>query len=68
MDITMNTVYMLNGQEMQLKDIIPIINPGDSIKGINNFIIANLVLSKINLHTKSNHTYLFDGPDKIILF
>jgi hypothetical protein len=53
---------------MQLKDIISIIRCGDTIKGIDNFIIASKVVSQININKNSKHTYLFDGPDKIILF
>jgi hypothetical protein len=68
MDIDMDTVYIFNEKEMQLKDIITIINTGDIIKGINNYIIANAVVSKINKNKNSKHTYLFDGPNQIILF
>ncbi len=68
MSINMNTVYIFNGKEMELKDIISIIRTGDTIKGINNYIIASKVVSQININKNSKHTYLFDGPDTIILF
>jgi hypothetical protein len=64
----MDTVYIFNTKQMQLKEIIPIINTGDIIKGINNYMVANAVLSEINRQKNSNHTYLFDGPNQIILF
>ncbi len=64
----MDTVYIFITKQMQLKEIIPIINTGDIIKGINNYMVANAVLSEINRQKNSNHTYLFDGPNQIILF
>ncbi len=61
-------VYIFNDKEMQLKDIIPIIKVGDIIKGIDNYMAACSILSEINRQKNSNHSYLFDGPDQIILF
>ena len=68
MDTIMDTTYTFNTKQMQLKEIIPIINTGDAIKGVSNYMIANAIISAINSYHNSKHTYLFDGPDQIILF
>ncbi len=70
MELDINTVYTFKGEQVELKDIIPIIEPGDGIEGVNSFIIANKIIKLITQSKNNNlsYTYLFDGPDKIILF
>lgn len=70
MELDINTVYTFKGEQVELKDIIPIIEPGDGIVGVNSFIIANKIIKLITQSKNNNlsYTYLFDGPDKIILF
>ncbi len=68
MDTIMDTTYIFNNKQMQLKEIIPIINTGDDINGVNNYMIANAIISAINSQKNSKYTYLFDGPNRIILF
>ncbi len=64
----MESTFVFNGQQMQLKDIILYIRIGDIIEGVTNLITANKILNIINLHNNANMSYLLDKPDRFILF